>query len=348
MNNDIMENYLYVTAWLKEDEEYCLAGEGICNIEYKQSQLYPRETLRANKNGFLRKISISTGVCDNIAEKLFEIVDDNNVYNKSILEEDKFTKRVNIKWERVGSNKHKDKRLNGFLFTKTQNDERVFFTINNLGGSDYIVINYPKKDFEIKKGDKFYILLENNEVINLTFMQNSYSVYECIDDSLKKINENKVPITNNDLHNLSNFKVINWKFSFQSGQEISGLIPFLPYLHSYKSFEKLQIMIQLLTNEYLKRIESLEYYTPRDSKESNLKASKEPCFLYLMLDSTNNYYKIGISNKPEYRERTLQSEKPTIELVAFKEFPNRKIAESFEKALHNAYREKTFEVNGFN
>lgn len=72
---------------------------------------------------------------------------------------------------------------------------------------------------------------------------------------------------------------------------------------------------------------------------SNKKANEE-CFVYLMIDTTNNFYKIGISNKPEWREKTLQSEKPTIELIAAKVFVNRKIASSFEKALHESYIEK--------
>jgi len=64
------------------------------------------------------------------------------------------------------------------------------------------------------------------------------------------------------------------------------------------------------------------------------------CFVYLMHDTSNGYYKIGISNKPNYREKTLQSEKPTIEMIISKKFPIRKIAESFEKSLHDVYSEK--------
>jgi len=66
----------------------------------------------------------------------------------------------------------------------------------------------------------------------------------------------------------------------------------------------------------------------------------QDCYVYLMVDTTNNYHKIGISNKPEYRERTLQSERPTIELVACEKFPNKKIASSIERYLHNTYSEK--------
>ena len=64
------------------------------------------------------------------------------------------------------------------------------------------------------------------------------------------------------------------------------------------------------------------------------------CYVYLMKDISNGYYKIGISNTPEYRERTLQSEKPTIEMLACKKFPTRKIAEAIESALHIAYSQQ--------
>ena len=47
-----------------------------------------------------------------------------------------------------------------------------------------------------------------------------------------------------------------------------------------------------------------------------------------------------MSNTPEYRERTLQSEKPTIEMICNKKLPSRKIAEAFEKALHHAFADK--------
>lgn len=73
-----------------------------------------------------------------------------------------------------------------------------------------------------------------------------------------------------------------------------------------------------------------------------------PCYVYLMKDYTNGFYKIGISNNPEYREKTLQSEKPSIDLIASKEFPLRLIAESFEKALHKTFENKRLRGEWFN
>jgi hypothetical protein len=63
----------------------------------------------------------------------------------------------------------------------------------------------------------------------------------------------------------------------------------------------------------------------------------DECYVYLMFDSQNACYKIGISNIPEWREKTLQSQKPSIKLIAAKKFVNRRIAANFEKALHDSY-----------
>jgi predicted GIY-YIG superfamily endonuclease len=68
--------------------------------------------------------------------------------------------------------------------------------------------------------------------------------------------------------------------------------------------------------------------------------SETKCYVYIMHDEVNNFYKIGISNKPKYRERTLQSEKPSITLIKAKKFPTRAIAKAFESALHTTYSNK--------
>ena len=65
---------------------------------------------------------------------------------------------------------------------------------------------------------------------------------------------------------------------------------------------------------------------------------KDECFVYLMKDKA--LYKIGISKQAEFREKTLQSEKPTVVLIAAKKFINRRIAAAFEKALHESYSHK--------
>ena len=58
-------------------------------------------------------------------------------------------------------------------------------------------------------------------------------------------------------------------------------------------------------------------------------------YIYVMIDYNTNYYKIGRSNKPEIREKTLQSEKPTIELLGKWE-----AKVQTEKLLHNHFDNK--------
>jgi hypothetical protein len=68
--------------------------------------------------------------------------------------------------------------------------------------------------------------------------------------------------------------------------------------------------------------------------------ANDACYVYLMKDFNTGYHKIGISNSPEYREKTLQSEKPTIEMICNKRYISRKIAHSFEQALHETFSDK--------
>lgn len=72
------------------------------------------------------------------------------------------------------------------------------------------------------------------------------------------------------------------------------------------------------------------------------------CYVYLMVDRANSFYKIGLSNNPNFRESTLQSEKPTIEIIVSKKFINRKIASIFEKTLHTTYETKRIRGEWFN
>lgn len=73
------------------------------------------------------------------------------------------------------------------------------------------------------------------------------------------------------------------------------------------------------------------------------KASPKPGSVYLMHDTANDHYKIGYSKDPIYRERTLQSEKPTIELIGTVDAPI-----SYEKQLHETYKECRVRGEWFN
>jgi hypothetical protein len=63
--------------------------------------------------------------------------------------------------------------------------------------------------------------------------------------------------------------------------------------------------------------------------------SKDKTFVYVMFDANTCLFKIGRSKTPVFRERTLQSEKPSISLVFYFEG-----LKETERALHKKYKKK--------
>jgi hypothetical protein len=72
------------------------------------------------------------------------------------------------------------------------------------------------------------------------------------------------------------------------------------------------------------------------------KINKEPLYCYLMIDHNTGYYKIGKSKSPKFRETTLQSQKPTIELIHIWE------KDFSEKQLHEKFSNKRIRGEWFN
>ena len=61
-----------------------------------------------------------------------------------------------------------------------------------------------------------------------------------------------------------------------------------------------------------------------------------PRYVYLMKDNANNLYKIGKSIDPKHREKTLQSEKPSIHMV----FSAQEREDFNEAKLHQMYADQ--------
>ena len=104
-------------------------------------------------------------------------------------------------------------------------------------------------------------------------------------------------------------------------------------------FVKLAEEISMFDSSYtLERLQKIK------DKSLCISVKYDPCFVYLMYDEANGFYKIGMSNNPVYREGTLQSEKPTIKLIASHKYPTRKFAFAIEAALHNLYSKPQFGI----
>lgn len=102
----------------------------------------------------------------------------------------------------------------------------------------------------------------------------------------------------------------------------------------------------LINDEFIKDIiysynrilESKENDSNNDIKtESQKQAAPKKLYVYLMTNTRNGYTKIGVSNNPKHRERTLQSEEPEVELIFKRKVIN---AYRLEKELHEYYSDK--------
>lgn len=95
------------------------------------------------------------------------------------------------------------------------------------------------------------------------------------------------------------------------------------------------------TDEFIENMNQkfLDDEFKRFSGKSKVKTDDELTNIYIMIDHNTGYYKIGRSKNPTKRESTLQSEKPTIELLCSYPATNKQ-----ELEIHNNY--KDFRVRG--
>lgn len=263
--------------------------------------------------------------------------------NIPISKTDPFTKKISLEWASLAGNEFYEKVLNGTINMVSSKPDinRLFLTVNHLEGKDYLILRHPSKDYMLDVGDKFFILLDNDDVLEFDINKKSFHLYNSLNDTYKQVYENRILLYKEDLDILSQYLIKDWRIITSGNRKIEGMRSFGGSRHNYEKKEDLQLALKNLFVDYNKIVTEIESYKPLSKLDVDDKISlAEGCFLYLMKDFANGFYKIGISNTPEYRERTLQSEKPTIEMIASKRYPTRPIAESIEKALHGAYSEK--------
>lgn len=209
----------------------------------------------------------------------------------------------------------------------------------NISGKYYLLFSYSKKSMKLDKLCSLHLLMDNGTVITLNPEANP----------VKEVC--RFPLSLADMEVLEFSKFIKWRITngegviIDSGDNLcyndkSGITGIVQKL----SYEMFQNFIKDFREKVRANVSAEELEIV--SSEKSGKASS--CYVYLMNDTTNNFYKIGISNKPQYREHTLQSDKPTIELLCAKEYPTRAIAEAIESALHHVFANKRIRGEWFN
>jgi len=344
-----------VDNWHKSDGDFVKKGEQLCEIRVNNEYGNGISAeIIADSDGVIEIFKHASNDYLNPAfldekEKVFTIyrnadkqkimeLKNKRFENIPLIKVDDFSGTKEIKWENVaGRNPFKlydAKIYDSFIFSSEDNNlNKLIFTLNNIDNKDFIVFKYSTKDYKLTIGSKISFLFQNGEILEFEITTKPHKHTE--HTHWGNIFETRVQLTTQELEILKTKGFSKWQIEFaKTGKKITGIIDSPDTQFSINKLTKeYQELVQREINDYQPLTDKLE--TPANSTLDN-----EECFVYLMIDLTNNFYKIGISSKPEYREKTLQSEKPTIEMLCKKRFPNRKIANSIEQALHQAYAEK--------
>jgi hypothetical protein len=107
---------------------------------------------------------------------------------------------------------------------------------------------------------------------------------------------------------------------------LSENLLYLDSIINIKAEEKKNIVQMLSCVDNLQKLSSYSYYKKKPKK---LKTKKS----YIIKDKNTGLYKIGKSNNPKNREKTLQAEKPTYELIKI-------FNKNWEAHLHKKYKEQ--------
>jgi len=325
-------------AWLVSDGAFVNKGDEI--YKYKDSK-YNEFIHKAEKDGYIHIVDLEkiylfkNELLYYIRNKDTQRVVEKYQNTPSIIVDD-LTKSISIVWNRVSTKS----RLGYGIVTKSDNGlVDLNFTFNYLQNVDKIVFHFNPKQISPKQNDKVSFLFESGEIIEFRLNSNPVLLKNQNDE---KVLEYKSSITKSEIELFVNKDFKKWKIDLvNENREILGGEK--GRIIDYESKDNLKIVIKKFGADYISTvISNISDYQPIENRELDVSTNlrDDVCYVYLMHDTTNGYYKIGISNKPYYREKTLQSEKPTIELIASKKFPVRKIAESIEKSLHSVYDDK--------
>lgn len=233
---------------------------------------------------------------------------------------DEFDGTLKVSWDKVAGKNYNVYVLNNF--------QLQLVLANN---KPQLRVIYEKSGRAYNRGDRFEIILGNNQILGYSLTENPEKCYKGSVDFY-------LPLSEADFNTLREYSIVKVRLykPKNTDQRLIG------NNNLYQSDELSIILFKRYINIFGEILQQ-NGFSWDEIKEAesiaDLKAS-DPCYVYLMIDTTNGYHKIGISNHPKYREGTLQSEKPTIELVCAKQYPSRVIATAIESALHSAFEEK--------
>jgi hypothetical protein len=187
-----------------------------------------------------------------------------------------------------------------------------------------------------EKGDKKKDDLINWARINKSEIKKHFPIKEKIYQIINPGSAFGLEKNDKTFYYRSNYYSINTKFYFKvTNTSFNPCHDFTKFYHCIRMPSVKGIILneefnKLFDYEYEEEIE-ITYLKKIDDELLTDKST----FIYVMIDKNTGYYKIGKSVNPKYREKTLQSEKPTIEMLHV--FSGKS---SDEKKLHEIFKQK--------
>lgn len=124
--------------------------------------------------------------------------------------------------------------------------------------------------------------------------------------------------------------------------EANGFITFTT--SDFKKFnDKNPLFIATQPVEIIKNHDKIDFYKRLLGVEGLIEIQDGLEYVYLMLNKDSGYFKIGQSKKPTYRERTLQSKEPEVEIVKIWNCDKK-----IERLLHKKFIKKKIRGEWFN
>lgn len=364
---DVSDATSFKLKWYVEDKASVSVGSPIVmlTIGGNKRQTY---VIRSKFNGICRVLDSNEYAMSFPCESLGYVVDDEMdfIYPYELDKcTDPFTNEPILEWKQISD----IKTTVGIPLTLKNID--AFYISNCFKNSKiFLVFNFATEYVKVKKGDTISLKFSNGDILDFTLESKpaknvsdiilpednenyfSYVIDEDLFENIpfysqKNIGKKRASIRKNEfvlshkdfsIFLYETLSMVRITFNSEGGTYIDLNIQSRIMNKSecpmiIKSmFVKLAEKISLFDSSY--SLESLQ-----DIKDKTLCSTvqHDPCFVYLMYDEANGFYKIGMSNNPVYREGTLQSEKPTIKLIASHKYPTRKFAFAVEAALHNLY-----------
>ena len=331
--------WVIIKQWLVDD--YSMVNKGDDILIVKDDTSYEKNItakIKAPFSGLLVKKSsgaLQKGslICTIYSDYQYWV---SSYPNEIEITTDNFTKDIVIFGKKCAGNT---------LGFKIGDDVKINF--ENIGSKNYLKLRYERKKINLNKKCSLHLLFDNDSVVTLNAISNPVKVESWASDSIIKYS-----LSLDDLKTLEQHRLVQWQIINGDGIKVASGANICCCEYNEYNPTKMTLSADVLKDfimKYNKAVEdNITTQLVQDNDESNHPIKEKTCFVYLMIDTTNNFYKIGISNNPRYREHTLQSDKPTIELISAKEYPTRTIAEAIEAALHKAYGEKRIRGEWFN